>query len=129
MGTLVGKLGLKVTNVLATAQNLDNDKVALGSWIGVCTGPPSNAGGTTVLNEATGGSPAYARQETTWTPGTNGSNTGSPVTLNLPAGTYPYMIVCQSSSGSTMVDWCTLATPIMVTSQAAVTLTPSSSTT
>lgn len=115
-----------MVNVLDTAQNIDNDYSALGSWIGVCTGPPGST--STVLNEATGGSPAYARQETTWTAGTNGSHSGSPVTLNLPAGTYPYMIMCQSSSGNTMVDWCILNTPIMVTTQAAIQITPSTST-
>lgn len=116
-----------MTNVLSTAQNLDNDKVALGDWIGVCTGPPGNT--STVLNEATGGTPAYARQQTTWTAGTNGSHSGSQVTLNLPAGTYPYMIVCQASSGNNMVDWCILPTPIVVGTQSAITITPSSNTT
>jgi hypothetical protein len=116
-----------MVNVLATAQNVNNDFTALGSWIGVCTGPPGTT--STVLNEAHGGTPtAYARQETTWTSGTNGSASGSPVTLNLPAGTYPYMIMCQSSSGNTLVDWCILPTPIMVTSQAAIQVTPSTST-
>lgn len=116
-----------MVNVLATAQNLDNDLAGLGSWIGVCTGPPGTT--STVLNEATGGSPAYARQETTWTAGTNGSHAGSQVVLNLPAGTYPYMIVCSSSSGNNMVDWCILPTPIMTSAQSAITLTPSTSTT
>jgi hypothetical protein len=116
-----------MTNVLSTAQALDNYKVSLGNWIGVCTGPPGNT--STVLNEATGGSPAYARQQTTWTPGTNGTNTGSQVTLNLPAGTYSYGIICSASTGNTMIDWFTLQTPIVITAQTAVPITPSSSTT
>lgn len=111
-----------MVNVLATAQNVCNDYTALGNWFGLCTGPPGNT--STVLNEATGGSPAYARQQSTWTAGTNGSAAGSQLTFNLPAGTYPYLIVCQSSSGNTMVDWCILPTPIMVTSQAVVTVNP-----
>lgn len=109
-------------NQLQTAQNITNDYTALGNWIGVCTGPPGNS--STVLNEASGGSPAYARQATTWTANSNGSATGSQVTLNLPAGTYPYMIVCSSSSGNTMVDWCILSTPISTGAQGPVTITP-----
>ena len=101
-------------NVLSTAQNIANDFTALGNWIGVCTGPPGTS--STVLNEASGGTPAYARQQTTWTAGANGSAQGSQITLNLPAGTYPYMILCSGSSGNNMVDWCILSTPITVTS-------------
>lgn len=112
-----------MVNQLATAQNLAADFSALGGYINVCTGPPGNS--AVVLNEATGGSPANTRQLTTWTEGTNGSAVGSVVSLNLAPGTYPYMIMCQSSSGNTMVDWCILPTPIMVTTQAVVQLTPS----
>jgi hypothetical protein len=114
-----------MVNVLATAQNITNDFTALGDWIGLCTGPPGAT--STVLNEATGGSPAYARQQTTWTAGTNGSAAGSQVTLNVPAGTYPYAIQCSASSGNNMIDWCILPTPIMVTGQSAITFTPSAS--
>lgn len=114
-------------NQLTTAQNITNDYTALGNYIGVCTGPPGNS--STVLNEATGGSPAYTRQATTWTAHTNGSATGSQVTLNLPAGTYPYMIMCSASSGNTMVDWCILSTPITNSAQGPVTITPAVSVT
>ena len=110
-------------NVLTTAQNIANDAAALGNYVGLCTGPPGQT--STVQNECSGGSPAYTRQATTWTDGTNGSVTGSQLTFNLPAGTYPYMIVCQGSSGNNMVDWCILNTPIQVSSQAQITLTPS----
>lgn len=116
-----------MVNQLATAQNITNDYTALGNWIGLCTGPPGTS--ATVLNECSGGSPAYARKATSWTPGANGTATGSSVTFNLPAGTYPYMIVCQSSSGNTLVDWCILNTPIMVSSQASVQVTPSANVT
>jgi hypothetical protein len=116
-----------MVNQLATAQNITNDYTALGNWIGVATGPPGTT--ATVLNEAVGGSPAYARQATTWTAGVNGTATGSSITLNLPAGTYPYLIMCQSSTGNTLVDWCILNTPIMVSSQAAIQVTPSANVT
>ena len=114
-----------MVNVLATAQNLNNDYTALGNWIGVSTGPPASG----ALNEPPGtGSPPYARQSTTWTPGTNGSASGAQVTLHLPPGTYPYMLMCSGSTGNNMVDWCILPTPIMVSVQAAITLTPATTT-
>lgn len=114
-------------NVLTTAQNITNDFTALGSWVGLCTGPPGAT--STVLNECSGGSPAYARVETTWTAGANGTATGSQITFNLPAGTYPYAILCQSSTGNTMVDWCILNTPIQVTTQSQISFTPSANVT
>jgi hypothetical protein len=109
-------------NVLDTAQNITNDYTALGSYIGVCTGVPGNS--HVVNNEANGGSPAYSRAVTTWSPGTNGTAQGSDVILNLPPGTYPYMIMCQAKTGETMIDWCLLPTPIEVTEQEAVNVTP-----
>jgi hypothetical protein len=115
-----------MVNQLATAQNVNNDYTALGAYIGVCTGPPGTT--STVLNEVTGGSPAYVRKLTTWTAGTNGSAVGTSVTLNLPAGTYPYMIMCSAVSGNNLIDWCILPTPIMVISQAGIQITPSTST-
>jgi hypothetical protein len=115
-----------MVNVTATAQSLNNSFTGLGTWIGVCTGTPGNT--STPANEATGGSPAYARQATTWTGGTSGSAAGSAVILNLPAGTYPYMIMCSGSTGNNMVDWITLPTPIVIAAQTAVTVTPSVST-
>jgi len=91
----------------------------------LCTGPPGTTG--TVANEATGGSPAYAREQATWTAGSNGSAAGSQITFNIPAGTYPYLIMCSGSSGNNMVDWCILPTPIQVASQSVVTVTPAAS--
>lgn len=111
-----------MVNVLDTAQIIAEDFSALGDWIGVCTGVPGNS--ETVNNEATGGNPAYARQTTDWTQHTNGSVTGSVVSLNLPPGTYPYMIMCSQSTGNNMMDWCILPTPIIVTEQRTVKVTP-----
>lgn len=115
-------------NVLETAQNIAGDYAALGDWIGVATGPPGNS--SVVNNEATGGTnPPYARQQVDWTYGTNGSAQGSAVILNLPPGTYPYMVMCKESSGDNMVDWCVLPTPIEITGDtndtAPITITPS----
>lgn len=115
-----------MVNQLATAQNVNNDYTALGAWIAICTGPPGTT--STILNEASGGSPAYARKLTTWTSGTNGSAAGSPVTINLPPGTYPYMAMCSAATGNNLIDWCILPTPVMVTTQAAIQFTPATNT-
>lgn len=47
--------------------------------------------GTTGASEATGGSPAYARKQTTWTGGADdGVVPGSEVTIDVAAGTYTH---------------------------------------
>lgn len=109
-----------MTNVTATAQALITDYSGLGSWIGLATGNPGSTNSPS--NEATGGSPAYARQETGWT--VSGSTAiGTPVTINVPAGTYSYMIFCSASSGNNMVDWAAIS-PQVVTEQTTITITP-----
>jgi hypothetical protein len=109
-----------VTNVTSTADTIITDYSALGNWVGVCTGAPGNT--ASPANEATGGSPAYARQATSWT--VSGSTAiGAPVTLHVPAGTYSYMILCSASSGNNMVDWAPI-TPQVCTSPTTITITP-----
>jgi hypothetical protein len=109
-----------MTNVTATEGTLVTDYKALGNYIGLCTGAPGST--STPANEATGGSPAYARQATTWTVA-GATATGSSVTINVAAGTYSYMILCSASSGNNMVDWCPI-TPQVITSQNTITITP-----
>ncbi|WP_405133997.1 hypothetical protein [Nocardia sp. NBC_01388] len=55
--------------------------------------------GSTGLNEASGGTPAYARQPTTWGAVTNGQVSGSQVVINLPANTYVYAGLWKSATG------------------------------
>jgi hypothetical protein len=106
--------------VTATADTIIGDYSALGNWIGLFTGPPGSTASPS--NEATGGSPAYARQSTTWT--VSGSTAiGSGVTFNVPAGTYNYMGIFSGSSGNNMVDWCPI-TPQSPTSQTTITIVP-----
>jgi hypothetical protein len=92
----------------------------LGNWIGLATGLPGST--QSPANEAVGGSPAYARQPTTWTV-TGATAIGSPVTLNVPPGTYTYMLMCSASSGNNCVDWQPISaqTP---TVQTTITITP-----
>jgi hypothetical protein len=54
---------------------------ALGSWISAHTADP----GTTGANEVAGGS--YARLQTTWGSASSGDQTGSQVSLQIPAST------------------------------------------
>lgn len=61
---------------------------AIGNTISLHTGDP----GTTGANEATGGSPAYARKTTTWSGGaSDGTVTGTSVAFDVPAGTYTHL--------------------------------------
>ena len=109
-----------MTNVTATATDIVTDYSNLGNYIGLCTGAPGST--ATPANEATGGSPAYARQATTWA--VSGAQAlGSAVTINVPAGTYSYMIMCSGSSGDNMVDWCAIA-PQVISAQSTITITP-----
>ena len=109
-----------MTNVTATADALIADYSALGNWIGVFTGAPGNTAAP--ANEASGGSPAYARQATSWTV-SGATAIGSAVTINVPAGTYSYMGFFSASSGNNMVDWCPM-TPQIATGQTTITITP-----
>lgn len=61
-------------------------------------GTSTNYGGT----EATGGSPAYARQAVVWGAAASGlkSNTGA-LTFDVPAGTYGFLLFFNASSGNT----------------------------
>lgn len=92
----------------------------LGNTISLHTGDP----GTTGTNEATGGSPAYARKSTTWSAGTaDGVVTGSPVVFDVPAGTYTHLGIW---NGSTFVGGAALsASTGALPGQQTVTVTPS----
>ncbi|MEV6358797.1 phage tail fiber protein [Nocardia asteroides] len=57
--------------------------------------------GTSGNNEASGGSPAYARKQSTWTSGTGGVITGSQVTIDLPAGSYTHVGLWKTAAGGT----------------------------
>lgn len=54
---------------------------ALGDYISAHTGDPS----TTGANEVAGGT--YAREQTTWGSAASGDQTGSQVSIDIPAGT------------------------------------------
>lgn len=94
---------------------------ALGSWVSLHTADP----GTTGASEATGGSPAYARKQTTWTGGAvDGSVPGSEVTIDVPAGTYTHYSVWSASTAGTFVHSAALSSSVTLSAQGQVKVTP-----
>ena len=94
---------------------------ALGNYVSLHTADP----GTTGASEATGGSPAYGRKQTTWTGGAaDGSVPGSQVTFDAPAGTYTHVGVWSASTGGTFVAGFPLSTPVTLGAQGQILVTP-----
>lgn len=86
--------------VATTRQSLADNYKSLGSWISLHTADP----GTTGTSEASGGSPAYARKQTTWTSSTGGVVNGSQVAIDAAAGTYTYAGLWSASTAGTFID-------------------------
>lgn len=94
---------------------------ALGTYISLHTADP----GTTGTSEATGGSPAYARKQTTWTGGaSDGSVPGSQVTFDAAAGTYTHVGVWSAATSGTFVAGFALSSPVTLGAQGQVLVTP-----
>jgi hypothetical protein len=93
--------------VATTRQTLSNAYAAIGGYVGISTADPGIT--PTPANEATGGTPAYARKLATWTPATGGVNNGSPVTIDLAAGTYTYGFMASAATGNVMFDKAAIA--------------------
>lgn len=73
--------------VNATKEALASTYTDLGDLVSLHTADP----GSTGANEATGGSPAYARQAAVWTGGaSDGFSQAGQVTFDVPAGTYTH---------------------------------------
>lgn len=93
----------------------------LGDWISLHTADPS----TTGASEATGGSPAYARKQTTWSAGaSDGVYTGTQVTIDVAAGTYTHAGQWSASSAGTFVQGIALPSPIVMGAQGQIKVTP-----
>lgn len=87
--------------VNATKESLATQYTSLGAYISLHTSDP----GSTGANEATGGTPAYARKQTTWTAGgSDGISTGSEVTIDVPAGTYTHAGLWSAVTAGTFID-------------------------
>lgn len=114
-----------MANNTVLKNNLAGKVATDATWIGVATAAQSAGTAGTVNNEATGGSPSYARKQTTWGSATAGVVTGSQVTIDLPAGTYTTVLLCTSSSGSTLYEWYQLPTAVTLSVQGTLAITPS----
>ena len=104
-----------------TRQALADAYKGLGSWIGAATGNPGTS--ATPASEATGGSPAYARKQTTWTSSTGGVVNGSAVTVDVAAATYSWILLASASSGANMIDTSDV-TDVVMSAQGQLVITP-----
>lgn len=105
----------------ATLNSLASTYAGYGSWIGLATASPGTT--STPSGEASGGSPAYARIQTTWSAGSTGVQSGTAVTINVAAATYTYMLTASSSSGNNMQDNVTI-TSVTMGAQGQIVVTP-----
>ena len=89
------------------------------SWISLHTADP----GSTGASEVTGGTPTYARQQTTWGTPASGVMTGSKVSINVPATTVVAAGVYSAQTSGTYLD--KLAIPsTTVSANATIDVTP-----
>jgi hypothetical protein len=107
--------------VATTRQSLADQYKTLGTWIGVATADPGTT--ATPANEATGGAPAYARKQTTWTSATGGVVNGTAVTIDVPAATYTYILLASATSGANMIDKAAV-TSVVMSAQGQIVVTP-----
>jgi len=105
----------------ATLTSLAAAYAGYGNWIGLATASPGTS--STPTGEASGGSPAYARVQTTWSAGSAGVQSGTAVTINVPAATYTYMLIASSSSGNNMTDNASI-TSVVMGAQGQIVVTP-----
>ena len=107
--------------VATTRQALADTYKTQGTWVGVATGDPGTT--ATPSNEATGGAPAYARKQTTWTSATGGVVNGSAVTIDVAAATYTHILLASAASGANMVDKADV-TDVVMSAQGQIVVTP-----
>src|SRR5690242_12374145 len=79
-----------------------DESVTQITHVAICTLSDPGTSTNMAAVEATGGSPAYARQAVTWGAAASGtkSNTGS-LTFDVPAGTYGFFGFFNASTGNT----------------------------
>lgn len=107
--------------VATSRQALADTYKTLGTWIGIATGDPGTT--ATPANEATGGSPAYARKQTTWTSASGGVVNGTAVTVDVPTGTFTHILLASAASGANMVDKADV-TDVVMSAQGQIVVTP-----
>jgi hypothetical protein len=95
--------------------------IANPCFVGLATGTPGST--ATVANEASGGTPAYARVSCALTDGTGGVVTGAATSVNGFAATFTFAIVCTAITGNNMFDNVAIATTTL-TGNAPIIVTP-----
>jgi hypothetical protein len=116
-----------MTALAVTRESVATFYTTLGTFLGVATGNPGTT--TTPANEASGGTPTYARVATTWGTatdnGTVASISGSAVTLNVPPATYDFAILASAATlgAANQVDN-TSITSTVLSAQGQIVLTP-----
>lgn len=74
------------------------------AYVGAATGDPGTAG--SVANEASGGSPAYARKAIAWNSAASGQQTNSgAITIDVAAGTYYGITFHSAATAGTYYGW------------------------
>ncbi len=110
---------------MAKMTNAFRESVALaastqGAYISLHTSDPTTTGNF----EATGGTPAYARKQTTWTGGTSDGNVvGTEVSFDVPAGTFTHIGCWTEASGGTFL-WSESINGITFPGQGVLKITP-----
>src|SRR6476659_8562756 len=107
--------------IATTRQSLADQYKTLGTWIGLATAAPGTS--ATPSNESAGGSPAYARKQTTWTSSTGGVVNGSAVTIDVPASTVTHILLASAASGANMIDKADV-TDVVMSAQGQIVVTP-----
>lgn len=106
--------------VNATKEALADTYIALAERASLHTASP----GSTGTNEATGGSPAYARQTPTWSADAvdDGVRAATEVTFDVPAGTYTHWGLW--TAAGVFVDGGALSSSVVLGIQGQVKATP-----
>lgn len=102
--------------VTATKNALANAYAAQGAFVSLHTASPGANG----ANEATGGSPAYGRKQTTWGAASGSTVSGSEVTFDVPAGSYTHWGLWSAATGGTFLDGGPLSAAVTLSAQGQV---------
>lgn len=104
------------------AENAALDGIgAVASWIAMHTADPTAAG----VAEVAGGSPAYGRKQTTWSPAASSAKAGTAVVVDIPPGTtVTHWSLRSAVTGGNMHYYGPLPTSEVYSSQGQYALTP-----
>lgn len=100
--------------------NAATTEVARLAYLSLHTADPGGTGGS----EATGGSPAYARQLNVWGTAAGGVCTGAQLTFQVPPGTYGYYGFWSAATGGTWLGGGALDVAQSPSTQAVLQVTP-----